>query len=37
MTIFINPFWLGVVTTIGVEILLIIGLVIYQADRKRRQ
>ena len=31
---YVNPFWLGVATTIGVEAILLIGVAIYMASKK---
>ena len=33
---YVNPFWLGVGTTIGVEAVLLLALAIYMAGSKRR-
>lgn len=36
MTLYINPFVLGILATVGVEIILLIGVMIYQADKKKK-
>jgi hypothetical protein len=33
---YVNPFFLGIATTIGVEAILILALAIYMATKKRR-
>lgn len=33
---YVNPFWFGVATTVGVEAIAILALAIYAAVNKRR-
>lgn len=35
LIMYVNPFWLGVATTIGVEAIIILALAIFMATKKR--